>query len=161
MDRNPSRGDQRGVSPVIGVILMVAITVLLAATAASLFLGIQDDTLRQKSPTVVLDHKYDADGSSDRLKITHTGGDELETNSLNVVVSNAECGGAHNPNQRYTLGALGYSESEVTAGASFSMSDSHCAGTDLDLSEATVSVVWLGQHGSKSNTLWRWDGPKA
>jgi flagellin-like protein len=45
--------DERGVSPVIGVILMVAITVILAAVIASFVLGFGDST--QSSATAGVD----------------------------------------------------------------------------------------------------------
>jgi len=40
----PFAGDETGVSPVVGVILMVAITVILAAVTGSFALGLGDTT---------------------------------------------------------------------------------------------------------------------
>ena len=64
----------RGVSPVIGVILMVAITVILAAVIGSFVLGVGDEV--QETPTASL--TYD-DG-----ELVHQGGDSLKTDDLDL-----------------------------------------------------------------------------
>ena len=62
----------RGVSPVIGVILMVAITVILAAVIGSFVLGIGGDV--NAAPQASISY----DGSN----IVHQGGDTLNTSDL-------------------------------------------------------------------------------
>ena len=83
--------DERGVSPVIGVILMVAITVILAAVIASFVFG-----LGQKAPKsapqaqlVVADATNDTMSTDpDTLfKITHNGGEDLVLSDLKIIVS--------------------------------------------------------------------------
>jgi len=66
--------DDRGVSPVIGVILMVAITVILAAVIAAFVLGLGDTN--STAPSVTWD--YDYDESDGTLTITNTGGDSFD-----------------------------------------------------------------------------------
>jgi len=46
------RRDEKGVSPVIGVILMVAITVILAAVIASFVFGLAGTVPKQKTPGI-------------------------------------------------------------------------------------------------------------
>jgi len=46
------RKDEKGVSPVIGVILMVAITVILAAVIASFVFGLSGTVAKQKTPGI-------------------------------------------------------------------------------------------------------------
>ena len=46
------RKDEKGVSPVIGVILMVAITVILAAAIASFVFGLTGTVPKQKTPGI-------------------------------------------------------------------------------------------------------------
>ena len=46
------RKDEKGVSPVIGVILMVAITVILAAVIASFVFGLSGTVPKQKTPGI-------------------------------------------------------------------------------------------------------------
>lgn len=67
-------GDDRGVSPVIGVILMVAITVILAAVIGTFVLGL-GDSLGNSAPQA----SFQCDGSD----LIHGGGDSLEEASLN------------------------------------------------------------------------------
>ena len=63
------------VSPVIGVILMVAITVILAAVIAAFTFGIGSDT--QKTPVAALVAQNNPDTQDPDLKIVHKGGDKL------------------------------------------------------------------------------------
>jgi archaeal type IV pilus assembly protein PilA len=65
--------DTRGVSPVIGVILMVAITVILAAVIGAFVLGLGDDLGNSSGPQASLSF----DGDTDGVTITHNGGDDL------------------------------------------------------------------------------------
>jgi flagellin-like protein len=76
----------RAVSPVIGVILMVAITVILAAVIGSFVLGIGGDL--QQTPQV----RLSVSGSQDSVNITHDGGDSLSGDNLRVIVNNATGG---------------------------------------------------------------------
>jgi flagellin-like protein len=80
MDIKKLLNDDDAVSPVIGVILMVAITVILAAVIASFVLGLGDS--QQQTPTASFDFSYDS--SSDELTATHEGGDSLDGNRLSV-----------------------------------------------------------------------------
>lgn len=57
--------DDRGVSPVIGVILMVAVTVILAALVATFVLGFGDSTTQSASAGVEVDTV-----SSDEVNVT-------------------------------------------------------------------------------------------
>jgi flagellin-like protein len=82
--RNLFNKDDRGVSPVIGVILMVAITVILAAVIGTFVLGL-GDSLGDSQPTAQLN--ADLDESADEFTIEHAGGDSIESDSLRVIVS--------------------------------------------------------------------------
>jgi flagellin-like protein len=77
--------DDRGVSPVIGVILMVAITVILAAVIGTFVLGL-GDSLGNNQPTAQLN--ADLNASNDSITLSHGGGDSLVTDDLRVVVEN-------------------------------------------------------------------------
>jgi flagellin-like protein len=69
--------DDNAVSPVIGVILMVAITVILAAVIASFVLGL-GDSAGDAAPQVTV--KCNTDGGY----MNHTGGDALDQSELSV-----------------------------------------------------------------------------
>ena len=75
--------DEDAVSPVIGVILMVAITVILAAVIASFVLGLGDT--EEPAPNLVFDEDTNAEG--DELEITITQGDsDADAELLEIVV---------------------------------------------------------------------------
>jgi flagellin-like protein len=79
---NQSNADDRAVSPVIGVILMVAITVILAAVIGTFVLGLGDqlgDTAPQATFTI-------EDNSSTTINITKTGGQSLDPSNLVLSV---------------------------------------------------------------------------
>ena len=83
--RTQSDSDDRAVSPVIGVILMVAITVILAAVIGTFVLGLGDqlgDTAPQASFTI------DENGT-DNISITKTGGQSIEGGDLALSVDGA------------------------------------------------------------------------
>ncbi|WP_083866582.1 type IV pilin [Natronococcus occultus] len=71
--------DERAVSPVIGVILMVAITVILAAVIGTFVLGLGDDVTESTAPTADFDFDYE-----DELTVTHAGGDAIPSSELEV-----------------------------------------------------------------------------
>ena len=80
--RNLFNSDDRAVSPVIGVILMVAITVILAAVIGTFVLGLGDqlgDTAPQAS--------FDIESSNDSsVNITKTGGQAIPIDDLVISV---------------------------------------------------------------------------
>ena len=85
---NLFKSDDRAVSPVIGVILMVAITVILAAVIGTFVLGLGDqigDTAPQASFDV-----ESADSSS--VNITKTGGQPIETDDLTLSIAGERYG---------------------------------------------------------------------
>ena len=69
------RKNMDAVSPVIGVILMVAIAVLLASVIAAFMFGLSDDS--QKTPVAALVVQNNPDTQEPDLKIVHKGGDML------------------------------------------------------------------------------------
>lgn len=76
--------DEAAVSPVIGVILMVAITVLLATIVGTFVIDIgeQQETVPQAS----FDFVRDQGGTSDTLTITMTSGDNFESEQTAEVL---------------------------------------------------------------------------
>jgi flagellin-like protein len=91
-------GDDDAVSPVIGVILMVAITVILAAVIGTFVLGLGDQ-VSNTSPTASFtfdledNTNYDTtvantnNEDGDVLTITHDGGDKIAASALTVKPS--------------------------------------------------------------------------
>jgi len=85
LDFNIPDADERGVSPVIGVILMVAITVILAAVIGTFVLGLGDQ-VSQTAPqaTISVDS---VDAGSNQFTLKHGGGDDLEASDTDLVIS--------------------------------------------------------------------------
>ncbi|WP_436911160.1 type IV pilin [Halosimplex marinum] len=84
----PSRRSDRAASPVVGVVVLVGVTVLLASTVVAA-VGL-DRARPQPAPQVSLDAELSAtDGWPDgqRLRIVHEGGDTLSVADLAVVVA--------------------------------------------------------------------------
>ncbi|PSQ64002.1 MAG: type IV pilin [Halobacteriales archaeon SW_8_66_22] len=127
--------DDDAVSPVIGVILMVAITVILAAVIATFVLGLGEQ-VSQTSPNTSFTFDYDA--SANKVTVTHSGGPNIAESQLTVTAgSNTQAGWDSDP---------------VTAGTSISTPISVSSGD-------TVRVVWENEEGSESSVLQKFDVP--
>ena len=77
--------DDRAVSPVIGVILMVAITVILAAVIGTFVLGL-GDSLGDSQPSA----QIDVDASSSEITLEHAGGDRISAGDLEIRLTNID-----------------------------------------------------------------------
>lgn len=98
---NLFNADDRAVSPVIGVILMVAITVILAAVIGTFVLGL-GDSLGDSQPSAQLD--VNIDESENTTTIEHGGGDSVDSNSLRVVMSSDDGEGSGTIEERLSVG---------------------------------------------------------
>ena len=161
--------DDDAVSPVIGVILMVAITVILAAVIASFVLGLGDQA-QQTTPQTSFSWDYD-NTANENLTFTHDGGDTLDPARIKVVSSDNFHPGPGNDSGTFSAGvdvseyflnkqASGGSgdpwvDGEVKAGTSVNMVP------ESSFDSATVRVVYVGESGDSSATLSTWEGPNA
>lgn len=71
--------DGRAVSPVIAVVLMVAITVTLATVIGVFVLGAQEQIPSAQSADFAFDYKG---GSTEELIVTHAGGEKLDASNV-------------------------------------------------------------------------------
>ncbi|WP_077067785.1 type IV pilin [Haloarcula rubripromontorii] len=147
------KSDDSAVSPVVGVILMVAITVLLAATAATFFLDFGSGNIGQSAPQAAFTFDYDSEGS-DSLAIEHRSGDSIQAGNLYITVSGAS--GASGANGQHDFTSIGApaAGSDITAGSRVTFSE-----PSLDLSEATVTLNWKSPNSGKSIQLASWEAP--
>ena len=74
--------DEKAVSPVIGVILMVAVTVILAAVIGAFVLGF-GDSLSEPAPDAQIDFDYSASGNN--IAVTHDGGQTLNADNTGFL----------------------------------------------------------------------------
>jgi len=78
---------ERAVSPVIGVILMVAITVILAAVIASFVLGLGDTD----DPAPSISFSTDEDTNANATEISITSGDsDADADNLEIIINGDE-----------------------------------------------------------------------
>lgn len=145
--------DDHAVSPVIGVILMVAITVILSAVIGTFVLGLAPNGSTQ--PQTNFGFSFDADGSptgiaacnltgggdAGVLTVTHEGGANVDADRIELVTGANRTGWAD-------CGASG----TVTAGGSVDV--------DVD-SDQTLRVVWTAEGGAESAVLGEWVGSEA
>jgi flagellin-like protein len=128
--------DDRAVSPVIGVILMVAITVILAAVIGTFVLGLGDQ-VSENAPQASLNFDYNTNAST--VTVTHEGGATLEGDNLELV----------NESGSVNSSASG----EYQAGDQIFAGDSYSPGE-------TLRVVWTNPSGGSTNTIARSTAPQ-
>ncbi len=145
--------DEEAVSPVIGVIMMVAVTVILASVVGTFALGLGESQDTAPQSTWKTDY---TDSSTDELVLTHQSGDPMEADRLSVVIT-----GSASNDGKYSFSTLGVT-GEVSAGTEVTVESNVASG--LDLSGATVRVVWEDEDTddqADSAVLAVWEGPDA
>jgi len=85
-------GDERGVSSVIGVILMVAVTVILAAVIGSFVLGLGQETQRAPEASITISDSEGVftGGTGSAFDLRHDSGDALLFREVGIIVRNAD-----------------------------------------------------------------------
>jgi flagellin-like protein len=140
--------EDRAVSPVIGVILMVAITVILAAVIGTFVLGLGDqvsDSAPQASFSFDFSANGDFDGQDDDyVNITHEGGETLDNGTISVE--------GDGTNTLSLEDAGGWSDGTIQAGDQASYNS-------VDAGE-TIRVVWTNPNGGSTNTIARATAPQ-
>jgi flagellin-like protein len=147
--------DDDAVSPVIGVILMVAITVILAAVIATFVLGL-GESVSETAPQANFATDYtEGDTTSTSwssqasgqgaLTITHTGGDTIKAQNL-FVTGGIDGRFAWEKADDYDP------SSDVNAGDSVVYQVN---------SDDTVRVLWSDGSSGSSAELKKWTGPEA
>jgi flagellin-like protein len=140
MDLKSLVRDDDAVSPVIGVILMVAITVILAAVIASFVIGLGDSN-QQTAPSVSFSTDYEASGGSGTLTITADNvGESVQQDNLRIAGD-----GASTIPGDWTSFTGGSSGSDLSAGDSIEITG---VGTGYD-----ISIVYNDPNNDESYTL--------
>ena len=126
--------DERAVSPVIGVILMVAITVILAAVIGTFVLGLGQNV--NSAPQAQIDFRFNQ--SSSNVNVTHVGGDQLENDTITV-----------------TNGSTNYRT--ITNNAPFTAGTEIANGTYS--SGDTIRVIYNSPEGGSTSVIAQQDAP--
>ena len=145
---------KRAVSPVIGVILMVAITVILAAVIGTFVLGLGDQ-VQQTSPNAQWD--WSEDSSTQVLSVTHEGGDSIDQNTITFSVDGTTISN-YGTEDGSGSGVSGNFSSEITAGSTAKIGSDAQGGSGPSFlfdsnNEETVRMIWTAEGGGQSTTL--------
>ncbi|MBX0302843.1 type IV pilin [Haloarcula salinisoli] len=143
------RSADDAVSPVVGVVLLFAISITLAAVTAGVVVGAEEGLI-SSAPTASFEFNYDADatgsadlnhsGNSGALTLSHVGGDTMDASNLEV---RAQPGGTAGES------ALGWS-GEVAAGSSVTVTV-----------DAGATVRLVHSTDGSSTTVATWDADSA
>lgn len=138
--RFTSPDDDRAVSPVIGVILMVAITVILATMVGSVFLDFAGQ-ISEQPPQAAFEYKFDDE--ENEVTVTHASGEQIDSSSLRILVDGTEA----YPDEE--------GEYEVDEFSSLRAGDSIDITYDGegDRPEASIRIVWENPATDSANTL--------
>ena len=131
--------EEDAVSPVIGVILMVAITVILAAVIGTFVLGLGDQ-VQNNAPQASFSFDYQSSGPT--VIATHDGGATFNAQNTGSLVLN--------------VGGSQEADFGVSATTSVSAGDSVSAGYS---SGQDVRVVWTSPAGDSTATLAQGSAP--
>ncbi|WP_435184824.1 type IV pilin [Halobellus sp. EA9] len=134
--------DDSAVSPVIGVILMVAITVILAAVIGTFVLNL-GGSIQNTAPQASFSFDYNTSATHEKVTVTHQTGDTLQSSQINVTSSGS------------SLTEKGSWSTEISAG------DSNTFNTTNSWNGETIRVVWESETGDTSATLSQSTAPGA
>ncbi|NHN58814.1 MULTISPECIES: type IV pilin [Halorussus] len=140
--------EERAVSPVIGVILMVAITVILAAVIGTFVLGL-GDRVSQASPNANFEFDYTA-GNNNAVDITHDGGAGVESDQLNVTVGGSDVWGGQDDWSTSGITVNDDWDGKITAGSSLSLEDTD--GSYINDGD-TVKIIWTASGSDKTAVI--------
>lgn len=133
-----NESSDRAVSPVIGVILMVAITVILAAVIGAFVLGLGDQ-VQETAPNANFDADWEFDdGDPVEVTITHSSGETLDPDEITVFVDGDD------------TGIDQFDQTEISAGDSTTV-------TSVDEQDDEVTIIW--ESGGQSSTLATFEVP--
>jgi flagellin-like protein len=153
MQLNPFLTDDDAVSPVIGVILMVAITVILAAVIASFALSFADSG-GSGAPQVSFDTDYN-ETNDNVVTLTVQSGDTFDAENVEFEgdLATQDDAGIESEGEDWT------DSSEFTDGDSVSAGDSVEVGVSGP--DYVVELVWQGDDGGDSSIIRTLEGPEA
>jgi flagellin-like protein len=136
--------EDRAVSPVIGVILMVAITVILAAVIGAFVLGLGDQA-SSSAPQATINWEF-----TNNATISHGGGQDITTSEITILVDGTEVYPDSSPDLNTTTG---WDASTVSTGDEVTIYHESAPTTDVTASGNTISVIWNNPSGGSSNIL--------
>ncbi|PSQ25991.1 type IV pilin [Halobacteriales archaeon QS_9_68_17] len=151
--------DDDAVSPVIGVILMVAITVILAAVIGAFVLDLGGNT--QSTPQTSFDFNQGTDSPSSgnfstsgpTVTIAHESGDSLQESNIDVTVEGNQALNNSDQTVSGTTGQIWSGSGELKAGSSNTVYGYHDGSMTRISSGETIRVIWTSESGDSSSVL--------
>ena len=147
--------DEDAVSPVIGVILMVAVTVILAAVIGAFVLDLGAG--QEVAPQATYDWSQENDPNDGELMtLSHTGGDSIASGNIGVEMTDGFPGGTavvNNPEAMsdWASGDDVSAGDEITFGTSGTVKTNRNSGNFIPGDE--IRVTWESDDGSSSAIL--------
>ena len=139
--------DDNAVSPVIGVILMVAITVILAAVIGTFVLGL-GDRVSEASPNAQFTFEYGTTGAGNEfIEVQHDGGDGVEGDQLSLNAGGQEVWTAGDSTSDILTDD--WSGNKITAGSTLKVDDTQQDFNDGD----TVKIIWTASGSDKTAVI--------
>lgn len=141
--------EERAVSPVIGVILMVAITVILAAVIGAFVIGIGDD--QEQVPQASWDTTQSISDDDETLTVTvsHEGGDTINADRLSLEVTDASTDSTFETTTDFADPVT----AGVSADATWDGDGEDIRDDDNDPAGSEVRLVWTSEGGGSTSTL--------
>jgi flagellin-like protein len=143
--------DRRGVPPVIGVVLLVAITIILAAGTATFVFGLGDEPA-PVTPKTTFSLEYNNNSTGQFVEITHTGGDAVRGDQLFVRGESLGESGAW---------ANGDGSMSGTVDSNPAVVSSDTWTVNVTGEDYVIRVIWESSDGERSAELASERGPGA
>lgn len=134
--------DERGATPVVGIVLIVALAVVLAAVVGQAVFGYDIISTPSAAPAVSFSDSYDE--PSRNLTVTHESGTSLDNGTWTFAVSGGEWDDVGN----------------VTAPPGDLESGDEVVLRNIE-SDMTVRLIWEHPETGDSYVLYTWRGPEA
>ncbi|MFU1779901.1 type IV pilin [Haloarcula japonica] len=152
-------------SPVIGVVILVGIVAILAATIGVFALGFSEQQPTQAPQVaIVADYSERTTGNGEYLNLSFSSGETVYRDTLTVVVSGAKSSDGSD----VTLASdpiRAQASTRITSGTQITIHRGQFtgigSGEHLDLSDATLRLVWSPVDDPESETyvIYRWPDP--
>jgi flagellin-like protein len=152
--------DDEAVSEVVGVILMVAITVLLASVVGAMVLGLGGDS---QSTTPQASFTWNWDQAASELTITHDTGETIKQTEVHVRGDLDDAGNEVDATWKELDGDASAEKGSTSAVASGDSVTLHSGLSEVDAINGhyDLRVVWQPASGETSATLGKDTGPDA
>jgi flagellin-like protein len=162
-----SRADERsrGVSPVIGVVILIGITAILAASIGVFALGFNEQRPTQAPQVaIVADYSERTTGNGEYLNLSFKSGETVYRDNLSVVVSGAKSSDGSDATLD-TDPVRSQASTRITSGTQITIHQGQFtgigSGEHLDLGDATLRLVWdpADEPESETYVIYRWPDP--